>query len=119
MKKSEQLNYIKCLFSSSYCVFRDGGYEYSPKLVNFLKKNPQLESTTMQIFSLRDEMMQPENYDERWDMGYFLMNEFNIEFAQSEGSELIFSLCCAIKSTFTLSDRQIGEYLVKSIKEIP
>ncbi len=60
--------------------------------------------------------MKNSNYRVRWDMGCFLMEHFSIEFEQSEGSELILSLCCAIKNVFSKSDHEVGRLFKEIVR---
>lgn len=118
MKSNERLKYIRALYHSTYCSQHAGEYQYSKKLVKFLARNPELASETCEIFLLRDEFMKPQNFEPRWEMGGFLIQNCNIEFEQSEGSELIFSLSLAIKKKLQLSYKELGTYFMECIDDI-
>ncbi|OLS33750.1 hypothetical protein [Bacillus sp. MRMR6] len=105
---------FRSLFSSVYARDKE---QYSTDLVTYLKSNPEQQKVVGRLFQTRDVYMNNDHYQARWDMGYYLMESFKIEFEQSEGSELIFSLCCAIKAEFALTDYQVGG-LFKEILEV-
>jgi hypothetical protein len=105
--------FLKKLFSSVYAFDRD---QYSESLKKHLMKNPVRCPIVERLFKGRDFYMNNSNYNLRWDMGYFLMEQFKIEFEQSEGSELIFSLCCALKDEYSLSNQEIGSIIKEIIQ---
>ncbi|WP_458413044.1 hypothetical protein ACNQFZ_19935 [Schinkia sp. CFF1] len=98
--------FFKTLFSSVYAINKN---DYSPDLKYYLCKNPEQEAIVEKLLNERDNYMKNANYNLRWEMGYFLMENFKIKFEQSEGSELIFSLCCAIKDEYSLSKQEVGQ----------
>ncbi|WP_423798212.1 hypothetical protein [Neobacillus sp. SAB-20_R2A] len=102
---SLEFEFCRKLFSSVYIKDKE---QFSNELNIYLAKNPEKVELAGKLFKLRDFYMENNNYRARWDMGYFLMEHFNIEFEQSEGSELVFSLCCAIKDVFSKSDYEVG-----------
>lgn len=102
---SLEFEFCRKLFTSVYAYNKE---HFSNELNHYLAKNPDTEELVEKLFRLRDSYMDNSNYRARWDMGYFLMEHFKIEFEQSEGSELIFSLCCAIKDVFSKSDQEVG-----------
>lgn len=104
-------DFFRTLFTSAYSVDKR---QYSTELIQYLRENPFKEPLVNELFKIRDSYLESQNYENRWKMGYFLMGEFNISFAQSEGSELIFALCCAIMVQFNLTPHQVGK-LFKSI----
>jgi hypothetical protein len=108
------LLFFKALFSS---VYASGKVQFSSELNHYLKSNPEQQQVVERLFLARDSYMKNNKYEARWKMGYYLMDNFKIEFEQSEGSELIFSLCCAIKDEFSLTDYQVGS-LFKDIAEV-
>ncbi|MBU8878520.1 hypothetical protein BGM26_05895 [Bacillus sp. FJAT-29790] len=108
-------DFLLRILSSVYSRNVNGTYDFSIPLKDFLAKNPDCIPHARNLLEIRDYLMQEEHYHERWDMGRYLMGQFGIEFAQSEGSELIFSLCLAIKKEYSISDRQVGYLLVEAL----
>jgi hypothetical protein len=109
--------FIESTMSSVYSQQINGTDDFSPLLKDYLAKNPNRLDDVNKIFKVRDFYMQNENYDKRWNMGYYLMNQFGIEFEQSEGSELIFALCLAIKDQYRIPDSKIGHLLADAISK--
>ncbi|WP_062355014.1 hypothetical protein [Bacillus kwashiorkori] len=109
--------FILSIPSSAYSQSINGSYQYSSLLEAYLTKYPAQIEEACQELAKRDFYMQEINYDERWEMGRFLMNQFGIQFEQSEGSELIFSLCLAIKNAFSLTDNNVGKLLEIAISK--
>jgi hypothetical protein len=99
--------FFRHLFASVYAMEVNNKYDYQPDLKYYLKDFPEKESVVQNLFRLRDFYMQNNNYEKRWELGYYVMDNSDIQFEQSEGSELIFSLCCAIKDEFSFSNTKI------------
>jgi hypothetical protein len=55
-------------------------------------KNPLKEPLVDDLFKVRDVYFGNQNYDNRWQMGEFLMGAYNIPFAQSATSKFNITL---------------------------
>lgn len=107
--------FVIVLFSYVYDRY-DGTFKCLPDHKNWFRENPGKQIILEHVLYKRDYYMESGNYNVRWEMGYFLM-ETGIEFAQSEGAELIFSFCLAIQDEFSISINRVADLLKKMIKQ--
>lgn len=71
------------MLSSLYSHKENGEYDFSKPLQEYLAKHPHLIEEAINLLEKRDQLIKATNYNERWRLGYYLMEQHDIQLCQS------------------------------------